>query len=192
MIWATVSSRSCFCLLYRASPSLAAAAAAKSLQSSDSVRSHRWKPTRFPRPWDSPGKSTGVGCNFLLQCVKVKSEREVAQSCPTPSDPMDCSQPGSAVHGIFQARVLERGAIAFSAIFGYKGYNQSDFSVDHLVMSMYRVFSCVFGRGCLLRTVHSLGKTLLAFALLHSILQGQICLLLQVFLDFLLLYSSPL
>ena len=67
-----------------------------------------------PRPWDSPGKNTGVGCHFLLQCMKVKSEREVAQSCPTLSDPMDCSPPGSSIHGIFQARVLEWGAIAFS------------------------------------------------------------------------------
>ena len=72
-----------------------------------------------------------------------------------------------------------------------KEYNQSDFSVDHLVMSMCRVFSCAVGRPCLLWPVHSLGKTLLAFALLHSVLQGQICLLLQVFLDFLLLHSSP-
>ena len=82
---------------------------------SDSVRSHRRQPTRLPRPWDSPGKNTGVGCHFLLQCVKVKSESEVAQSCPTPSDPMDCSLPGSSIHGIFQARVLEWGAIAFSS-----------------------------------------------------------------------------
>jgi len=68
----------------------------------------------FLNPWDSPGKNTGVGCHFLLQCMKVKSESEVAQSCPTPSDPMDCSLPGSSVRGIFQARVLEWGAIAFS------------------------------------------------------------------------------
>ena len=67
-----------------------------------------------PRPWDSPGKNTGVGCHFLLQCMKVKSECEVAQSCPTLSDPMDCSLPGSSAHGIFQARVLEWVAIAFS------------------------------------------------------------------------------
>ena len=67
-----------------------------------------------PHPWDSPGKTTGVGCHFLLQCMKVKSEREVAQSCPTLSDPMDCSLPGSSIHGIFQARVLEWSAIAFS------------------------------------------------------------------------------
>ena len=81
---------------------------------SDSVRPHRRQPTRLRRPWDSPGKNTGVGCHFLLQCMKVKSESEVAQSCPTVRDPMDCSPPGSSVHGIFQARVLEWGAIAFS------------------------------------------------------------------------------
>ena len=84
---------------------------------SNSVRPHRRKPTRLPRPWDSPGKNTGVGCHFLLQCMKVKSEREFAQSCPTLSDPMDYSLPGSSIHGIFQARVLEWGAIAFSIPF---------------------------------------------------------------------------
>ena len=83
---------------------------------SDSVRPHRRQPTRPPRPWDSPGKNTGVGCHFLLQCMKVKSESEVAESCPTLSNPMDCSPPGSSIHGIFQARVLEWGAIAFSSI----------------------------------------------------------------------------
>ena len=81
---------------------------------SDSVRPHRRQPTGLPRPWDSPGKNTGVGCHFLLQCMKVKSESEGAQLCATLSDPMDCSLPGSSVHGIFQARVLEWGAIAFS------------------------------------------------------------------------------
>ena len=81
---------------------------------SDSVRPHRRQPTRLPRPWDSPGKNTGVGCHCLLQCIKVKSESEVAQSCLTLRDQMDCSLPGSSVHGIFQARVLEWGAIAFS------------------------------------------------------------------------------
>ena len=81
---------------------------------SHSVRPHRWQPTRLPRPWDSPGKNTGVGCHFLLQCMKVKSQSEVVQSCPTLHDPIDCSLPGSSVHGIFQARVLEWGAIAFS------------------------------------------------------------------------------
>ena len=67
-----------------------------------------------PHPWDSPGKNTGMGCHFLLQCTKVENESEVTQSCPTLSDPMDCSLPGSSVHGIFQARVLEWVAIAFS------------------------------------------------------------------------------
>ena len=76
---------------------------------SDSVQPHKWQPTRLPRPWDSPGKNTGVGCHFLLQCMKLKSESEVTQSCPTLSDPMDCSPPGSSVHGIFQASVLELG-----------------------------------------------------------------------------------
>ena len=79
---------------------------------SDSVRPQRRQPTRLSHPWDSPGKNTGVGCHFLLQCMKVKSENEVAQSCPTLSDPMDCSLPDSSVHGIFQARVLEWGATA--------------------------------------------------------------------------------
>ena len=77
---------------------------------------HRRQPTRLLRPWDSPGKNTGVGCHFLLQCMKVKSENEVAQSCSTLRDPVDCSLPGSSIHGIFQARVLEWGAIAFSII----------------------------------------------------------------------------
>ena len=92
----------------------AAAAAAKLLQSCLTVRLHRLQPIRLHHPWDSPGKDTGVGCHFLLQCMKVKSESEVAQSCPTLSDPIDCSLPGSSVHGIFQARVLEWGATAFS------------------------------------------------------------------------------
>ena len=70
--------------------------------------------TRLPCPWDSPGKNTGVGCHFLLQCMKVKSESEVTQSCPTLSNPIDCSLPGSSIHGILQAKVLEWGAIAFS------------------------------------------------------------------------------
>ena len=72
---------------------------------SDSVQPHRRQPTRLPRPWDSPGKNAGVGCRFLLQCMKVEIESEVAQSCPTLSDPMDCSLPGSSIHGIFQAKM---------------------------------------------------------------------------------------
>ena len=90
-----------------------AAAAAVASVVSDSVRPHRRQPTRLPCPWDTPGKNTGVGCHFLLQIMEVKSESEVAQSCPTLSHPMDCSRPGSSVHGIFQARVLEWSAIAF-------------------------------------------------------------------------------
>ena len=78
---------------------------------------HRWQTTRLRHSWDSPGKNTGVDCHFLLQCMKVKSEREVAQSCPTLCDPMDCSPPGFFVHGIFQARILEWGAIAFSGLY---------------------------------------------------------------------------
>ena len=89
---------------------------------SNSVRPHRRQPNRLPRSWDSPGKNTGVGGHFLLQCMKVKSESEVAQLCPTLSDTMDYSLPGSSVHGIFQARVLEWGAIAFSE--GETGENQ--------------------------------------------------------------------
>ena len=81
---------------------------------SRSVRPHRRQPIRLPRPWDSPGKNNGVGCHFLLQCMKMKSESEAAQSCQTLSDPMDCSPPGSSIHGILQARVLEWAATAFS------------------------------------------------------------------------------
>ena len=93
---------------------LTAAAAAKSLQSCPTLCDPTDGSPQAPRPWDSPGKNTGVGCHFLLQCMEVKSESEVAQSRPTLSDPMDCSPPGSSIHGIFQARVLEWGAIAFS------------------------------------------------------------------------------
>ena len=93
------------------------AAAAKSLQLYPTVQPHRWQPTRLPRPWDSPGQNAGVGFHCLLQCMKMKSESEAAQLCPTLSDPTDCSLPGSCIHGIFQARVLEWGAIAFSVCF---------------------------------------------------------------------------
>ena len=87
---------------------------------SDSVQPHRRQPTRLPCPWDSLGKNTGVGCHFLLQCMKVKSQSEVTQSCLTFSDPVDYSLPGSSIHGIFQARVLEWGALAFSILLSYK------------------------------------------------------------------------
>ena len=81
---------------------------------SNSVQPHRQQPTKMPHSWDSPGKNTGVGCHFLLLCMKVKSESEVTQSCLTLIYPMDCSLPSSSIHGILQARVLEWGAIAFS------------------------------------------------------------------------------
>ena len=84
---------------------------------------HRRQLTRLPRPWDSPGKSTDVGCHFLLQCMKVKSESEVGQLCPTLRNAMDCSLPGSSIHGIFRARVLEWGAIAFSMYLFLKNWN---------------------------------------------------------------------
>ena len=93
---------------------LLSATAAKSLQSCATLCDPIDGSPLGSRPWDSPGKNTGVGCHFLLQCMKVKLDSEVAQSCPTLCDPMDCSLPGSAVYGIFQARVLEWGAIAFS------------------------------------------------------------------------------
>jgi len=88
LLWSTQSKACCCCCCV-------------TLVMSDSVRPHRWQPTRLLCPWDSPGKNTGVGCHFLLHCMKVKSESEVAQSCPTPSDSRDCSLPGSSVHGIF-------------------------------------------------------------------------------------------
>ena len=94
------------------------------------------------------------------------------------------------VHDLSHSQLLVLFLLTLQSffIFGCKEYNQSDFSIDHLC----RVFSCVFGRGCLLWPVCSLGKTLLAFTLLHFVLQGQICLLLQVSLDFLILHSRPL
>ena len=98
----------------------------RTLQSCPTLRPHRRQPTRLPRPWDSPGKNTGVGCHFLLQCMKVKSESEVAQLCLTLSNPMDCSLRGSSVHGIFQARVLEWGAIAFSRLLATTFYPGSE------------------------------------------------------------------
>ena len=94
-----------------------------SLVVSNSMRPHRWQSTRLPCPWDSPGKNTRVSCHFLQQCMKVKSESEVTQSCLTLSNPMDCSPPSSSVHGIFQARVLEWGAIAFSGAWYDIWYN---------------------------------------------------------------------
>ena len=103
---------------------------------SHSVRPHRRQTTRLPCPWDSPGKNTGVGCHFLLQCMKVKSESEVAQLCLTLSDPIDCSPPGSSIHGVFQTRVLEWGAIAFSP-------NRLYFPLFQIIFSHLRVWVCV-------------------------------------------------
>ena len=105
---------------------------------SDSVGPHRQQPTRLPRPWDSPGKNTGVGCHFLLQCMKVKNESEVAQSCLTLSDPMDCSPPDSSIHGIFQARVLEWGATAFS-VTGLRQYLTFVSALTWVIHTLYLI-----------------------------------------------------
>ena len=107
----------------------------------DSVRPHRQQPTRLFHPWDSPGKNTGVGCHFLFQCMKVKSESEVTQSCLTLSDPLDCSPPGSSVHGIFQARLLEWGAIAFSEFFFSYWSTSIDFLDVFIILPDYFEFS---------------------------------------------------
>ena len=126
---------------------------------SDSVRPHRRQPTRLPRPGDSPGKNTGVGCHFLLQCIKVKSESEVTQLCLTLHDLMDCSPPGSSVHGIFQAKVLEWGDIAFSVSFSLGPGNTSNWPfVDSLETSLraswlsifWSLFCASYLSGCLL------------------------------------------
>ena len=125
-------------------------AAAKSLQLCPTLCDpHRRQPTRLTCPWDSPGKNTGVCCLFLLQCMKVKSEREFAQSCPTLSDPMDCSLPGSSIHGIFQARILEWGAVAFS-ICNVKSTLNPSHCIFHLRcfschIKKFRLSLCIFG-----------------------------------------------
>ena len=115
------------------------AAAAKSLQSCLTLCDPIWQPTRFLCPWDFPGKSTGAGCHFLLQCMKGKSESEVSQSCPTLSDPVDCSLPGSSVHGIFQARALEWGAIAFSMPSSQKKQNMKHNKFNKKTLQMVHV-----------------------------------------------------
>ena len=110
----------------------------------NSVRLHRWKPTRLLCPWDSPGRNTGMGCHFLLQCMKVKSESEVAQSCPTFSDPMDYSLQGSSVHGISQARVLEWDAIAFSDPFLLTlGNYRSSYYLHNLHLPRYHIVGII-------------------------------------------------
>ena len=110
---------------------------------SDSVRPHRQQPIRLPRPWDSPGKNTGVGCHFLLQCMKVKSESEVSQSCPTLSDPMDYRLPGASIHGIFQAEVLEWVAIAFSILYSTGNYIQSP-GINHNAKECKKQCICTY------------------------------------------------
>ena len=102
---------------------------------SDSVRPHRRQPTRLRRPWDSPGKNTGVGCHFFLQCMKVKSESEVAQSCPTLSDPMDCSLPGSSIHDLkYLLSSLESACVPHP----YR-YNISSLSMNSLFIIFFLV-----------------------------------------------------
>ena len=110
------------------------AAAAKSPVVSDSVRPHRRQPTRLPRPWDSPGKNTGVGCHFLLQCRKVKSESEVAQWCPTLPDLMDCSQPGFSAMG-FSRQEYWNGVPLPSPI-----YTLTIYKIDNQHRSIYSIF----------------------------------------------------
>ena len=100
---------------------------------SNSVWPHRRQPTRLPRPWDSPGKNTGVGCHFLLQCMKVKSESEVAQSYPTPSDPMACSPPGPSIHGIFQAESTGVGCHCSPQFMGSQRVRQ-DWATNTIVL----------------------------------------------------------
>ena len=115
---------------------------------SDSVWPHRRPPIRLLCPWDSPGKNTGVGCHFLLQCIKVKSESEVAQSCLTLSDLTDCSLPGSSVHGIFQARVLEWGAIAFSAYVASKHINLNNYFENMFVNICLNIYVFYYWKFC--------------------------------------------
>ena len=196
MIWATVSSQSCFCWLYRTSPSLAA----KNIINLILVLAIWWGPCVV--------FSCVIGRGCLLWPVRFLAKTLLTFAL---------------LHSVLQGQICLLLQVFFlllqfkskfgnkefmiwatvssqscfcwlykQSTFGCKEYNQSDFGIDHLVMSMCRVFSCVVGRGCLLWPVRSLGKTLLAFALLHSVFQGQIRLLLQVFLDLPLLHSSPL
>ena len=131
---------------------------------SNSVQPHRRQPIRLPRPWDSPGKNTGVGCHFLLQCMKVKSESEVAQSCPTLRDPMDFSLPGSSVHGIFQARVLEWGAIAgkpfnlFGTSWECKSFSTVNYEKN---FNLFNTYLC----GCIGSWLHHVGSFVVAHGL---------------------------
>ena len=121
----------------------AAPAAAKSLQLCPTLCDPMDGSLPGSRPRDSPGKNTGVGCHFLLQCMNVKSESDVTQLCPTLRDPMDCSPPGSSVHGIFQARVLEWSAVAFSISDASQGLTwQTGLSNDSRVKSSILTIFC--------------------------------------------------
>ena len=127
---------------------------------SNSVQPHRRQPSRLPHPWDPPGKNNGVGCHFLLQCMKVKSESEVAQSCPTLRDPMDCSPPVSSVHGIFQARILEWGAIAFSGPLGARLRQMNrEWGPRILNMNLSKLLEMVRDREARHATVHGVPKS---------------------------------
>ena len=120
---------------------------------SDSLQPSELQPARLLCPWDLPGKNTGRGCHFLLQCMKMKSESEVAQACPTPSKPMDCSLPGSSVHGICQARVLEGVAISFS---GKRSLVFPEISsLSHSIVFLY-FFALIAEKGFLIATCYSL------------------------------------
>ena len=114
------------------------------------MRPHRRQPTRLPHPWDSPGKNTGVGCHFLLQSMKVKSESEVTPSCPTHRDPMDCSPPCSSIHGIFQARVLEWDAIAFSSKHLWTLVNSKKLYVNLYFVGVMHSWCFLSAFGCIL------------------------------------------
>ena len=107
---------------------------------SDSVQPQRGQRTRLHLPRNSPSENTGVGCHLLLQCMKVKSESEVTQSCPTLRDPMDCSLPGSSIHGIFQARVFTgMGCHCLLRTISIHNYNLK-YSIDLLVVMTYQFF----------------------------------------------------
>ena len=128
---------------------------------SDSVRPQRRQPTRLLCPWDSPGKNTGVGCHFLLQCLKMKSESEVTQSCPTLSDPMDCSLPGSSAHGIFQTRVLEWGGLFVTHLYTFAFFcskslrgkiklrEKRNYSLTHLFIHQISIECLLRNRHCI-------------------------------------------
>ena len=132
----------------------AATATAKSLQSCPTLCDPiDGSPPGSPHPWDSPGKNTGVGCHFLLQCMKVKSESEVAKSCLTLSNPMDWSLPGSSIHGIFQARALEWGAITFSRCCQMSSLGQNSPDLKPFCTSCYLQFLISW------RWLSSLGQT---------------------------------